>query len=597
MVKDYYQTRSGNQADDIIAVDHLTFSYVEGTPVLHDVCLAVPRGSYVAVLGANGSGKSTLARHFNGILLPNAGVVMVDGIDTRDDANKMEVKRRVGMVFQHPDNQIVATTVEDDVAFGLENFNLPPDYIAERVTIALEQTGLLPFRTRPPHLLSGGQKQRLAIAGTLAMDQPILVLDEATSMLDASGRREVLSLVRQLHNAGTTIIVVTHHMDEVLEADSVIVLNQGSVVMTGTPREVFRHNQRLREFNLDVPLISQVAGLLHETVPSIPSEATDIEEVVMAILDGLQPGPDTLGSGWDERQVGGEPCIFVRDLAHEYLSGTPLAHRGLIHADVTLLEGEALAIVGATGSGKSTVMQHLNGIYRPQSGTVIAVGVDLAESTADIPKVRREVGMLFQNPEDQLFEQLVGDDVFYGPLQLKLPLKEVRQRVRYGLDMVGLDFDTFTDRPIYALSGGEKRRVALAGVLALKPRVLVLDEPTSGLDPASAQDLFQRLHRLRDEGVAVVFVTHNLEEVLDLADRVVIMQNAATQGSYPVEELIRDPDILTQHGFEVPPILRLQQRLRQQGYAVQGRTPQAVVASLLQHVTIIPAKEPSGGVG
>ncbi len=588
---------SPNREDHIITVDHLTFSYAEGTPVLHDVSLRVPRGAYVALLGANGSGKSTLARHFNGILLPQSGVVTVDGIDTHEEAGKMEVKRRVGMVFQHPDNQIVATTVEDDVAFGLENFNRPPEYIAERVTVALEETGLLPYRTRPPHLLSGGQKQRLAIAGALAMDQPILVLDEATSMLDATGRREVLTLVRQLHERGTTIIAVTHHMDEALEADEVMVLNHGALVMTGTPRQIFRHNQRLRALNLDVPLISQVASLLHETVPSIPSEATDIEEVVMAVRDAWEPAPIPPAPDEEGASPIGSPCISVRDLAHEYLRGTPLAHRGLIHADLTIHEGEALAIVGATGSGKSTVMQHLNGIYRPQEGTVMAVGVDLTQATANISKVRRDVGLLFQNPEDQLFEQLVGDDVAYGPLQLKLPLKEVRQRVRFGLEMVGLDFAAFTDRPIYALSGGEKRRVALAGILALKPRVLVLDEPTAGLDPASAQDLFHRLHRLKADGVAVVFVTHNLEEVLDLADRVVMMQDAETKGSYAVQDLIRDPDILSHYGFEIPPILRLQQRLREHGFDVEGRTPGAIVESLWHCGAMVSSHKPSGGVG
>ncbi|NMP23644.1 energy-coupling factor transporter ATPase [Sulfobacillus harzensis] len=580
--------------DNIIAVDHVTFSYVEGTPVLRDVSLSVSRGAYVALLGANGSGKSTLARHFNGILLPATGTVTVDGIDTRDDAKKMEIKRRVGMVFQHPDNQIVATTVEDDVAFGLENFNMPPDAIAERVALALEQTGLWPYRTRPPHLLSGGQKQRLAIAGALAMDQPVVVLDEATSMLDASGRREVLRLVRQLNNQGTTIIAVTHHMDEVLEADDVIVLHDGSVVMSGSPRAVFQQNQRLRELNLDVPLISQVAGLLHEKVPGVPAEATDVEEVVMAVLESTRPAPHREHSSSDHESPREAPCIVVRELAHEYLRGTPLAHQGLKRADFIIHEGEAVAIVGATGSGKSTVMQHLNGIYRPQAGTVVAVEVDLGQPNANIPKVRREVGMLFQNPEDQLFEQLVGDDVAYGPMQLKLQLKEVRQRVRYGLEMVGLDFEAFMDRPIYALSGGEKRRVALAGVLALKPKVLVLDEPTAGLDPATAQDLFRRLHRLKAEGVAVVFVTHNLEEVLDLADRVVMMQDAETQGTYAVDELIKEPDIIARHGFEVPSILRLQQQLRKHGYAVSGRTPEAVVDSLLNSMDILPARETSG---
>ncbi len=566
----------------LINIERVTFEYETGKPVLNEVSLAVSKGVYLALLGANGSGKSTLARHINGILLPKVGRVSVQGMDTRDESFKMEIRKLVGMVFQHPDNQIVATTVEDDVAFGPENFNLDPQEIEERVTTALRETGLLELRTRPPHLLSGGQKQRLAIAGALAMEQPILVLDEATSMLDARGREDVLSLVRRLNQQGTTVVAVTHHMEEVLEADTVAVLDKGKVVLTGTPREVFRQNQRLRELNLDVPLIAQVAGLLHRRVPEVPSDAIEPEEISDHLLGKLEPRSKTRQApASSERMDTTGPLITVQELAHTYMAGTPLAHLGLKRADLHVNPGEAVAIVGATGSGKSTVMQHLNGIYRPQKGSVLTVEVDLSRADANIAKVRREVGMLFQNPEEQLFEQLVGDDVSYGPLEAKMDLREVRQRVRYGLEMVGLDFDVFKDRPIYALSGGEKRRVALAGVLALKPRVLVLDEPTAGLDPVSAQDLLRRLDRLKLEGVSVVFVTHNLEEVLNLADRVVIIDQAETRGAYWVDELVADPTLIASHGFEIPAILRLQQLLRQRGIDVFGRTPEELVASIL----------------
>ena len=567
--------------EEQILIEHVNFEYSPGRPVLHDVSLTVPRGAYVALLGANGSGKSTLARQINGILIPTSGRVLVEGMDTREESRRMDIRRLVGMVFQHPDNQIVATTVEDDVAFGPENFNLPPEEIRQRVTSALEETGLLEQRTRPPHLLSGGQKQRLAIAGALAMEQPILVLDEATSMLDAMGREDVLSLVRALHQKGTTILTVTHHMEEVLEADSVVVLDHGRVVMKGTPREIFRQNRRLRELNLDVPLMAQIAGALHEEIPEVPAEALE-PEAIASSLRGHFPSEARGSLHRDKPDTSpAMPLIRVEGLAHRYLAGTPLAHQGLKHADLGVAPGEALAIVGATGSGKSTVMQHLNGIFRPQTGSVVAMGVDLRDPKADIARVRREVGMLFQNPEEQLFEQLVGDDVAYGPLQAKLDLREVRQRVRYGLEMVGLDFEEFKDRPIYALSGGEKRRVALAGILALRPRVLVLDEPTAGLDPVSAEDLLRRLRHLKTDGVSVVFVTHNLEEVLNLADRVVIMRDAQTKGTYPVEVLVEDPEIIASHGLEIPDILRFQVLLRAQGHPVFGRGAEEVVESIL----------------
>ncbi|MHB1610973.1 MAG: energy-coupling factor transporter ATPase [Sulfobacillus sp.] len=574
--------------ESIISIEELAFEYLDGNLVLKDVSLDIAKGSYVALLGANGSGKSTLARHVNGILVPKSGRVQVAGMDTQDDAQKMEIRKLVGMVFQHPDNQIVATTVEDDVAFGLENFNVAPKVIEERVTWALRETGLSAVRKRPPHLLSGGQKQRLAIAGALAMQQQVLVLDEATSMLDAKGRDDVLQMVRHLHQNGTTIITVTHHMEEVLEADQVVVLNQGMVVMTGTPREIFRNSRRLRQLNLDVPAIAQVSAKLHEVLPEVSADAITPEEL-MTDLAALSTRPKHGKAAshrdfCDDGPTAKNEIIQMQEVSHVYLQGTPLEHHALRRADLTVRSGEALAIVGATGSGKSTVMQHLNGIYRPQRGTVWAVDVDLGSPHANIAKVRQEIGMLFQNPEDQLFEQLVGDDVAYGPLQMRMDLKEVRRRVRWALEMVGLDFDTFKDRPVFALSGGEKRRAALAGVLALRPKVLVLDEPTAGLDPRSASDLLDRLRHLKkEEHVSIVFVTHNIEEVLNLADRVIIMHDGQTKGTYSIEQIMDGPSLLLDHGFEAPPILMLQQMLREQGFgSVFGRTPDQVSDMILQ---------------
>jgi energy-coupling factor transport system ATP-binding protein len=566
--------------DTVIQVDRISFGYAPDQPVLRDVSLDIPRGAYVAVLGANGSGKSTLVRHFNGLLVPQSGRVLVDGLDTADPALRLEIRRRVGMVFQDPDSQIVATTVEDDVAFGPENFMVEPSEIARRVTQALTETGLLDVRTRPPHLLSGGQKQRLAIAAALAMQQPVIVLDEATSMLDTRGREEILRLVKRLHRQGTTIVAVTHHMDEVLEAEWVVVLDRGTVALAGTPAEIFRESRRLRAFNLDVPRLTQVASLLHDVVPAVPAGATTVEEIAGALGRIESGAPSTVGSAPD--MAAESPVVMVDRLAHVYLAGTPLAHRALRRADLTVVPGEAVALVGATGSGKSTVMQHLNGLYRPQQGRVVAVGVDLSHPRADLATVRTQVGLLFQSPEDQLFAQLVGDDVAYGPFQLTLPLKEVRDRVRWALEAVGLDFAAFVDRPIYALSGGEKRRVALAGVLALKPRVLVLDEPTAGLDPASAADLLARLEDLRRQGVTIVFVTHDLEEVLHLADRVVFIEAGETRGTYQVADLVADPEVLTRFGLAVPPLLRLQQALRDQGWPAWGRTPAELVQSLVE---------------
>ncbi|MCM3766994.1 energy-coupling factor transporter ATPase [Neobacillus niacini] len=253
--------------EPIISVENVSFSYKinEKTKVsvLKNISFSILPGEYVAIIGHNGSGKSTLSKHLNGILTPDEGDVWVRGYNTREQTKKREIRRTVGTVFQHPDNQIVATIVEEDVAFGLENIGVPREEMKKRVDEALETVNMLPFRLRPPHHLSGGQKQRVAIAGVLAMKPDCIVFDEATSMLDSFGRKEVLQVMREMNNAGMTIVTVTHHMSEAAEADRIIVIEDGQIVMDGPPREIFQHKQELEELQLEVPAISQLAGLIN----------------------------------------------------------------------------------------------------------------------------------------------------------------------------------------------------------------------------------------------------------------------------------------------------------------------------------------------
>ncbi|HZG83043.1 MAG TPA: energy-coupling factor transporter ATPase [Brevibacillus sp.] len=268
----------------IIRVENVSFSYKvnqdQQIPVLQNVSLDVYPGEYLAIIGHNGSGKSTLSKHLNGILTPKTGDVYVNQINTRDRERIYEVRSQVGMVFQHPDNQIVATIVEDDVAFGLENIGIAAQEMRERIDTSLEAVGMSAFRHRPPHHLSGGQKQRIAIAGILAMRPQCIVLDEATSMLDSYGRQDILAVIRKLHREGMTIVTVTHHMSEVAEADRVVVMEAGQIVLQGTPREVFAHQERLRELHLDVPDASRIAALVHQQWEPFSPNLIANEEVV-----------------------------------------------------------------------------------------------------------------------------------------------------------------------------------------------------------------------------------------------------------------------------------------------------------------------------
>lgn len=269
----------------IIELQNVTFEYPSGdnrqTKALKNLSLTVEEGEYIALIGPNGSGKSTLARHLNAILLPTGGVVAVDGFITTQEEHRWEIRRRVGMVFQNPDNQIVATTVEEDVAFGLENLGIETSMMAQRVTEALEMVGLRSLRNHAPHLLSGGQKQRLAIAGIIAMRPRCLVLDEPTAMLDPRGRREVLETIKRMnHQEGITVVHITHFMEEALEADRVIVMDRGQIAHAGPPAEIFGGDIDLYALNLEVPAIPRLIQLLRSQGMDIPAGVLKVDELV-----------------------------------------------------------------------------------------------------------------------------------------------------------------------------------------------------------------------------------------------------------------------------------------------------------------------------
>jgi energy-coupling factor transport system ATP-binding protein len=278
---------------DIIKTEHLTFSYPpdegkEPVLALKGIDLTIEKGSFTVILGHNGSGKSTLAKHMNAVLLPGGGTVWVDGMDTKDESLLLEVRRRVGMVFQNPDNQIVANVVEEDVAFGPENLGVPTEEIQRRVAAALQAVGMDEFTMHAPHHLSGGQKQRIAIAGVIAMEPACIVLDESTAMLDPLGRREVLDTVRWLNkNKGITAVLITHHMDEAAMADRVVVMDSGSVVMDGTPREILVRMEELRAIGLDAPHTVELLHGLREDGFDVPLDALGIQECARAIVEAL----------------------------------------------------------------------------------------------------------------------------------------------------------------------------------------------------------------------------------------------------------------------------------------------------------------------
>jgi energy-coupling factor transport system ATP-binding protein len=571
-----------------ITVENLNYTYPRTQPTdlsaLRDVSLHIEEGAYVAIVGANGSGKTTLARHLNALLIPTRGTVTIAGWDTRDPANHADIRQTVGMIFQRPENQIIASVVQEDVAFGLENLALPPETIRQRVRQALESVEMWQARHRPPRMLSAGQMQRVALAGILAMEPQCIIFDEATAMLDPLGREQVRATMRALHKRGKTVITITHRMEETLDADRIITMNAGQIAMDGTPREIFEHPTDLQELGLDLPPGAQLARILHDYVPAVPDHCMTAEEI-LDTLDTLQHrsrSGDTPFRQSAFQTVSEDPWIEVEALSHIYMKDTPLAQQSLNGATLTIGAGERHGLLGPTGAGKSTLLQHLNGLLKPQSGRVRIGSIDLGDPETDLQAIRSRIGLVFQLPEAQIFEQYVGDEIAYGPRLQGLRDDDLRSRVRWAMDQVGLDFDEDKDRYTFSLSGGQKRKVALASILALKPEALLLDEPTAGLDPRSSRELHHNLRTLNDAGMTLVLSSHRMEELAEMTEQLTVLAEGSTILHGTPSTVFAQGERLREIGLDQPLVAKLAAEL----YARKWPVPQGLTdpEALSQHV-------------
>lgn len=581
----------------------VSFSYDGATPALDGIDLNIEDGEFFCILGGNGSGKSTFAKHLNALLQPDAGTVRVNGMDASDPELVYDIRSTVGMVFQNPDDQLVATLVEDDVAFGPENLGVPSAQIAQRVREALKGVGLVGFERHETHALSGGQKQRVALAGVLAMEPRVLILDEASSMLDPRGRKGLMKACHALHERGMTIVMITHFMEEAAEADRVAVFRAGRVAMLGTPEEILTRADGLVELNLDMPASCCLGMALRAKgvpVHAQVREADMVAEIAQVYAD--RSGEDTAGrpSASDSRVLDNvssatdgtavsEPVIEISHLSHSYSlsarerrrwhkrsvtagksnkqtlwGNDPSSPWALRDVSLTVRRGEFLGLAGHTGSGKSTLVQHLNGLIRPQEGFVRALGLDLANKK-DAAAVKAKVGVVFQYPERQLFAETVTQDVAFGPHNLGLPQDEVDRRVESSLSRVGLDLSTVGDKSPFELSGGQQRRVAFAGVLAMEPEVLVLDEPMAGLDPAARRDFLELIDRLHRDGLTVVMVSHSMDDLANCCDRIVVMNEGAVFAEGTPAQVFAHADELKSIGLGVPAAQRMALALAEAG--------------------------------
>lgn len=447
-----------------ISFESVTFSYEAGVPVLQDLTFAIQPGEMVALIGGNGSGKSTVAKLADALLLPDAGCVRVFGRDTRNAQDLFAIRSSVGVVFQDPDDQLVATLVQDDVAFGPQNLGLSAAETDERMRGALKAVGMEALASADVNVLSGGQQQRVALAGALAMHPRVLILDEATSMLDETAAAEVLRTVRTLHDAGMTVLVITHDPQLAAQADRIINLRGDAAETEAEPLP------RLR------------------TVPARSAH------------------PTTAALEWD-------------DVTFAYAPDAPPA---LSQVSLTIQQGEFVALTGPNGCGKTTLLKLANGLLAPDAGQVRVQGRPLTTKQAR-SEARFQVGLAFQHPERQLFARTVYDDVAFGPRNQGLAEPQVEERVRAALADVGLAFDAFYRRNPFMLSGGEQRKAALAGILALRTPILALDEPCAGLDVRAERQLMELLLRLSEGGATIVMVTHAAAAAEAVGARIVRM--------------------------------------------------------------------------
>ena len=600
------------QSDIAFELKHVNFSYEEGQVTLADVTASLVPGSYTALIGRNGSGKSTLARHLNALLLPDSGKVRSFGIDSQDDTQLFELRRLVGMVFQNPDNQIIGTTVTEDMAFGPENLAIPPLEIAARIKRVLQLLHMEAYKDTAPSNLSGGQKQKLAVGGILVMEPQAVVLDEATSMLDPSMRRELLAFIRQLRlSKGLTIVNVTHHLDEILTADKVLVLQQGHLVRNYSPLDLFNDAALIRELKLSVPgeiallkvletvqgrelltlpdlLPATVQKALLQSAAALLQAATDkgegallmqrlrgqmallaqdeqelaarLAEKVKSLMQvfaaaGASGSVGTAGSAGavgaaQSAQAEPEPIIKVEHLTYRYEEQEKNTPPVLDDISFDVKRGEVLAIVGHSGSGKSTLIMHLNALLANKPGEVIIDGLD-ASVKSNLLAIRRKVSLLFQYPEHQLFAETVYKDIAYGPTKLAYSPAQVDNMVNLAVTMLGFDKDVLQKSP-FELSGGQMRKVAFAGIIAMWPEILVLDEPAAGLDDLGRKEMFNYIKLLQSLGKTVVVVSHNMEDVAEFADRVLILQHGKVVKLAEPEVIFPDRDLLAANALEQP---------------------------------------------
>lgn len=527
---------------------------------LRGVNLGLEEGEFVVVMGPSGAGKSTLCTTLNG-LIPHftrgamEGEVEVRGRPTHE-GRVGEFAGEVGLVFQDFEAQLFSTNVELEVAFGPENFAVEREEIERRVRESLGRVRLTGLEERQPATLSGGQKQRLAIASVLSIGPRILCLDEPTTDLDPVGKLGVFRIAAELRELeDVTLVIVEHETEETLGADRIVLLENGGIVCDRPTGEVLRDVELMRQTGvmpLQVPDLFAKLGIEAEDRPLTPEEG--LEELRRRGSSVSEEGYRRLVAADERREESyGEPVIEVRGLSHRYPNGLT----ALEGVDLSVRRGEFLAVLGQNGSGKTTLVKHFNGLLAPTGGEVSVGGEETASQ--GLQKLGRTVGYVFQNPDHQIFSDTVQDEVAFGPKIRELPDGEVAERVGEALEAVGLS--GYEEEDPFGLTKGERQRVAVASVLAVRPEVLILDEPTTGLDHGEQRSMMGLVRSLNESGSTIVIVTHTMWVVAEYAHRVAVVKDGRVAMSGSVREVFAQEEELLDAALRPPHVVTMSNSL------------------------------------
>jgi len=541
-----------------IEVNALNFAYKGGTrKALDGLEFEQKQGEMVVLMGHTGAGKSTFSRCLNG-LIPHFHKGNYSG-EIRILGNPIMGKRvhdlvsQIGLVFQDFESQLFSTNVELEVAFGPENLCLPRAEISERIDKALQLVRLKGFERREPASLSGGEKQRLAIASILAIKPKIVVMDEPTTDLDPQGKLEVFSVAKLLRSEDYTILFIEHETEAALEADKIVIMDAGKVVTEGKPYDILRDVELLENHGIRPPQIAKLLEEINEpTIPITMEETLKVfeqrgwkisDENYMALLKKDE-----------QHHIGyGKKIIEVKDLEYVY----PGNIKALDSISLEIREGEFLAIIGQNGSGKTTLVKHFNGLLKPSKGEVRIAGEDTkGKQVSELAKI---VGYVFQNPDHQIFADTVEDEVAFGPRNLGIPRDKISRFVEDALKEVGLEGYERCDP--FSLTKGERQKVAIASILAARPRVVILDEPTTGLDYREQKSVMELLQNLNQKGHTIIIITHSLWVVAEYAKRVLVLHKGKIMLDDLTRKVFSQEEKLDQSFLRLPEIIRLSNRM------------------------------------